>query len=110
MGGFKGSATKGQLRKRGLTAVVQSVTQQKQGRGVQQGSGIPFQIDPLYHGPLTSCRDTRPPGLVLEDDQGVVLHLHPILILVLLLLLSVLVIDSMIMFIITNIISINPYH
>ena len=32
---------KGPFRKWGLTSVVQSMTQKKQGKGVQQGSGIP---------------------------------------------------------------------
>ena len=54
---FKGSATKGQFRKCGWTvSALQSMTPQKQGKGVQQGSGIPkntiFKLA-LYHGPLT---------------------------------------------------------
>ena len=59
LGGFKGSATQGQFRKCDSTVVFQSTTQQKQGKGVQQGSGIPksffFNLT-LYHGPLISCR------------------------------------------------------
>ena len=55
-GGLKGSATKGQFRKCGLTAVHQIMTQQKQGEGAQEGSGIrkntfsnwPFAVDPQF--------------------------------------------------------------
>ena len=51
---LKGSATKGQFRKCGLTVVFQITTPDKQGKGVQQGSGTqksyfsswPFTVDP----------------------------------------------------------------
>ena len=62
LGGFTGSAAKGQLRKCGSTVMFQSVTTNKQqGKGVQQhGSGIPNQLFvKLTHEPVTSCRPLR---------------------------------------------------
>ena len=45
LGGVKGSATEGQLRKCGLTVLLSMyLTQKQQGKGVQQGSGIQGKI------------------------------------------------------------------
>ena len=64
LGGFKGSATKGRFRKCDLKVASRSTTQRKQGKGVQQGSGIPnnsFFKSTLYHGPLQTCH-IQPPS------------------------------------------------
>ena len=68
LGGFKGSATKGQFGKCGVPVVFQITTPNKEGKDVQQGFGIPkivfSQIDPL---PWTlnfpSHAPARPPGV-----------------------------------------------
>ena len=55
--GFKGSATKGRFRKYGLTLCQPITTPTKQGKGVQQGSGVNEEnVVQVDHGLLIPCR------------------------------------------------------